>query len=494
MKRRSRRRAAFFWSMAALIAAVGVGGATFADPAPPRASKSYYLPMSDGTRIALSLYFPGGNVPAKPTSTLLVQTRYGRASELEYAAGLEKDYVFAVIDTRGSTSSFGQRRVDIGPDEAADMEQVIAHLARQPWSNGKVYSYGLSYMADTADVATSRPAPELAGAIIREVDFDTFLHLLMPGGVPNDVFLQGWGEITKAMDEGQSPDPSTPLDCRARAEDCAKLWPTLDRVDEDKDYSLLRQALSNRKRWLPDDYANATFHDAKGRNGYALFDSSPAYRIDGMRKQAKPALVWGSWVDGGTAEAALARYRSAPNVPMEIWIGANDHPWRMFADPFFPDEKAPAPAADEQHRILSDFLGRLERGDRIRRRIHYYVLGASASRKRRCGRRKAWRSTSCTWTLTIGSRHHGLLAEKIVMPSTSVRTPAARRGGRRNSVPRPLIPTAGTKTASCLSMSPRRSKATRSLRAIRSWICACRQRHPIQPSSPISKMSPPTGE
>jgi predicted acyl esterase len=90
MKRRSRRRTAFFWSMAAFIAAVGVGGGTFAGPAPLRASKSYYLPMSDGTRIALSLYFPGGNVPAKPTSTLLVQTRYGRASELEYAAGLEK--------------------------------------------------------------------------------------------------------------------------------------------------------------------------------------------------------------------------------------------------------------------------------------------------------------------------------------------------------------------------------------------------------------------
>lgn len=344
-------------------------------PAPVRADKAYYLELRDGTKIALNLYFPDGAPPAEPASTILVQTRYGRAGMIRRFERFREDgYVIASVDTRGSTSSFGPRRVDVGPEEAADMEEIIAHLAAQDWSDGNVFAHGTSYMADTADVATSRPAPALKAAVVREVDFDVFLNVFFPGGVANDWFLNTWGGATKSMDEGRSLDGK--FNCLERAEDCPHVWPILDRVDADTDYSELRAALAGRDRWGPDDYADLVYFDDKGHNGYTFFDSSPSSHLNGIRAEAKPAQIWGSWMDAGTARAALSRYLSAPDVPMEIWITGNDHPNVHFADPRFPGDLAPRPSLDAQHGIMTGFYNRVVSGEGVPRQINYYVLGA----------------------------------------------------------------------------------------------------------------------
>lgn len=348
--------------------------------APVRADRAYYLEMRDGTKIAINLYFPDDAPPTEPAPTILVQTRYGRAGMIRRFERFREDgYVIASIDTRGSTSSFGPRRVDVGPEEVRDMDEIIAHLAAQNWSNGKVFAHGTSYMADTADVATSRPAPALKAAIVREVDFDVFLNVFFPGGIANDWFLNTWGGATKAMDEGRSLDGN--LNCLKRAEDCPGIWPILDRVDADTDYSELRSALAGRDRWAPDDYADLVYFDDKGRNGYTFFESSPSSHLDGIRAQAKPAQIWGSWMDAGTARAALSRYLSAPDVPMEIWITGNDHPNVHFADPRFPGDLAPRPTLDAQHDIMTGFYDRVASGAGVKRQINYYVLGADTFRQ-----------------------------------------------------------------------------------------------------------------
>jgi len=338
--------------------------------------KSYYLPMKDGTRIAVSLYFPGGT-PPKSAPAILIQTRYGRATQFTGGAGgdpqrwRDAGYVVAVIDTRGSTASFGPRRVDLGPEQQADVDEVVAHLASQPWSNGQVIAYGLSYMADTAVAATARAAPALIGAVAREVDFDVYRHLLVPGGVANDQFLNLWSERTMEIDLGRTDG----VDCRARAEDCPKLFPYLQPVDEDHDDQLLRQALAGKRRWTAQDYANVPFRDDRGANGYSLFGSSPAARIEDIRAQRKPLLQWGSWMDGSTAAAALERYASTPGLPTEVWITSNDHPHLQRADPFMPGVKAPFPSEEQQFAIVRDFAERLRSRAPIARRIHYNVMG-----------------------------------------------------------------------------------------------------------------------
>jgi len=99
-----------------------------------------------------------------------------------------------------------------------------------------------------------------------------------------------------------------------------------------------------------------------------------------VRRERKPIQYWGSWIDAGTAEAALARFRSAPDVPMELWITANDHSNVQNADPFFPDRKEPVPSLAAQGDAQSDFVRRLVEGRPIARRVNYYVLGTGEFR------------------------------------------------------------------------------------------------------------------
>src|SRR5215469_3429508 len=110
-----------------------------ASPSPERpadwSDQSYYLAMRDGVRLAVSLYFPGHVPPIIASPILLVLTRYGRASARRSGdpsavdPWLQAGYVVAIVDVRGTTSSFGSRDSELGPDEQRDAEEIIAHLA-----------------------------------------------------------------------------------------------------------------------------------------------------------------------------------------------------------------------------------------------------------------------------------------------------------------------------------------------------------------------------
>lgn len=346
--------------------------------------RSYYLEMRDGVGLALSLYFPEAREPASPAPTILVQTRYGRAGQMrspELQMWRAHGYVVAVIDTRGTTSSFGVRMLELGSEEQRDMDEIIAHIAAQPWSNGRVIAAGVSYMGDTADLATSRPAPALVGAIPRQVDFDGYAHLIAPGGVINDFMLTMWGGGTLNMDLGQWERDGRTLQCVQSIDDCRALFPMLQPVDGDDNYVQLRAALRNRRRWQPGDYLALTFRDDIGANGHNIDESAPAMQIEAIRRERKPVMYWGSWLDAGTAEAALARFRSAPEVPAELWITGNDHGNRVSADPFGPADAPPHPSLEEQYARMRSFAERVQTFQPIGRVINYYVLGAGVYRQ-----------------------------------------------------------------------------------------------------------------
>ncbi len=355
-------------------------------PQVTRPDTSYYLAMCDGVRVAVSLWYPGGKVPAAPAPLLLIQTRYGRTGIYNfnegghYALYRQAGYVVAVIDTRGSTASFGPREVELGPDEIADMDEIIRHLKAQPWSNGQIIAAGLSYMAATADLATGSPAG-LTGAIIRQADFDVYRGLMVPGGIWNDAMLEGWGADTLRRDLGRSVDPSLGLDCALRVADCPKLFPRLQPVDGDDDFVLVRSAIAGRKRWTSATYQGVEFIDDKASNGYALAQFSPATHLAAIRHQRVPVQYWGSWMDAGTAEGALARYNATPEVPAQVIITANDHGGGQLTDPFLSGETPPNPAGEMQVAAMMDFAAKVRAGQPVSRSIRYYVLGTGEFRE-----------------------------------------------------------------------------------------------------------------
>jgi putative CocE/NonD family hydrolase len=360
--------------------------------------RSYFLAMRDGVRLAVSLYFHDGTPPAQPCPVLLIQTRYGRAGVRRKGQPRSLDpwlaagFVVAVVDVRGTTSSFGARTAELGPDEQQDMDEIIAHVASQPWSNGKVVATGVSYTANTADLATSRPAPALVAAIPRQTDFD-FWELFWPGGIFNRTMFNDWMGGIYEIDFGRPRTHMGALvtpahagrDARERVEDVSALFPVLQPVDADPDGAMLNHALRSREQskphWTIEDYAAIEFRDDLARNGSSFFEGCCGSKMQAVRRERKPVQYWGSWIDCNTAEAALSRFRSAPDVPMEVIITANTHGGDFRADPLLPEVTEPMPSLKQQDRETVIFADQALLGRKPLRQIRYYVLGTGRMRE-----------------------------------------------------------------------------------------------------------------
>jgi len=145
-------------------------------PEPPfgfRVERSHFVEMRDGVRLSTDLYFPEGVVG--PYGTVLVRTPYDKdswdplnpsASKVQgRAVAFFAGHGFAVVvqDTRGKYESEGEYVLNRGYRE--DGYDTIGWITAQPWSNGRVGTYGCSYQGENQlYMAPSRP-PGLAAMI-----------------------------------------------------------------------------------------------------------------------------------------------------------------------------------------------------------------------------------------------------------------------------------------------------------------------------------------
>lgn len=348
-------------------------------PVPPLRApdQDYYFETADGAKLAVSVWLPTSPGPARRVPAILYQTRYGRqsANAANNIRSLpEHPFAVVVVEVRGTTVSSGDRLLEINA-EAGDMSPLVAHLASQPWSDGRFLTSGQSYLADTADVATGQQIDAVRGALVRQSEFDVFSHALQPGGIQNRWALEEYDRWTLAMDTGRFETPDHVIDCPERAADCAELGTTVTAVWGDEGLVQLRKHMTGRRRWRAADFADVVSRDEPSRNGYSFFDWSPARWLQQMRSRAAPVQYWGSWLDAGTAEAALARYRSTPNAAVEVWITSNDHTSTQLTDPLRPQITEPVPAWKDQQAIMLRFVNNVFNDVAPSRMIHYYILG-----------------------------------------------------------------------------------------------------------------------
>ena len=127
------------------------------------------VPMRDGVRMATDIYLPaqGGRPLPGPFPVLLSRTPYGKAGTGGVATArlmASHGYADVIQDVRGRFASEG--RFYLKTSEGRDGYDTVEWIAQQPWSNGKVGSYGGSYLAETqTSMAVLRP-PHLAAMFI----------------------------------------------------------------------------------------------------------------------------------------------------------------------------------------------------------------------------------------------------------------------------------------------------------------------------------------
>ena len=111
-----------------------------------RVTQGVMVPMRDGVKLATDLYFPEGAPAHLPV--ILSRTPYNKegarreGSAAYIFAG--QGYVFAIQDVRGKFASEGEFTVSAA--DSNDGFDAMNWVVKQPWSNGKVGTFGCSYL------------------------------------------------------------------------------------------------------------------------------------------------------------------------------------------------------------------------------------------------------------------------------------------------------------------------------------------------------------
>ncbi len=125
---------------------------------------SHWIVLSDGVRLSADIYWPTGESRADRYPVLLEYLPYRKAESRGrnyalYSYFLERGYVVARVDIRGTGNSEGKTiPYEYSDIELDDGEEVIAWLAQQPWSSGKVGMFGISWGGfNSIQLATRNP-------------------------------------------------------------------------------------------------------------------------------------------------------------------------------------------------------------------------------------------------------------------------------------------------------------------------------------------------
>ncbi|MEM8547651.1 MAG: CocE/NonD family hydrolase [Pseudomonadota bacterium] len=191
---------------------------------------SVYVPMRDGVRLAVDYFIPTKNgVPAQEKLPVVFNvTHYNRAwsdkngnitwHALEDFAGnggplgseswrkiSSHGYVMAFADVRGTGASFGESAGLTSAEDARDGYDLIAWLAKQPWSNGKIGMYGSSYSGQIQYLIASEKPPALSALFPVHAIFDTY-NAIAPGGVVVELYKAYMAWVDELAGEGDTRD------------------------------------------------------------------------------------------------------------------------------------------------------------------------------------------------------------------------------------------------------------------------------------------------
>jgi uncharacterized protein len=140
-----------------------------------------WIPMKDGVRLAATLYVPDGAKAGEKFPALLEYLPYRKDDGTaagdypKHAYFARRGYVSVRVDIRGFGASEGvPPEREYSEQEQQDGEQIIAWLAHQPWSDGNVGMFGISWGGFTALQMAMRHAPGLKAIVALHATAELF--------------------------------------------------------------------------------------------------------------------------------------------------------------------------------------------------------------------------------------------------------------------------------------------------------------------------------
>ncbi len=354
-------------------------------------TQSRYLTMRDGTKIAIDIMLPADLAPGARIPALMIMARYWRSMELWMPSPpnaapigprentvdffVARGFALVVVDARGTGASFGVSRHPWSSAELADYGEVAAHILAQPWCNGRIGAYGISYEGATAERLIATNAPGVKAVIPQEIEYDVYTDIAFPGGILNEAFTRAWSESNQRLDSNKT----------------SSLFPALARlfirgvrsVDEDRKSRAQLKAAVAEHAGNTDVFAalsRITYRDDPfGDTGVTLDDFSVFAHNAAIEGRQVPLFNWGSWLDGAAAESALRNHNtySAPQITV---IGGWKHEMTAHGSPYRKPNDAPDPLKEQQWAAMAQFFQQtlVEDAPPQGKTLFYYTLGEEA--------------------------------------------------------------------------------------------------------------------
>lgn len=333
---------------------------------------SQYVTVRDGTRLAVDIYRPaqGGAAVDDPLPVLWTHHRYHRANvgadgvirgiveeRPELKTLLRYGYVVAAVDVRGGGASFGVREGEFSRAEAYDAYDITEWFAAQPWCDGNVGMYGLSYLGITQYMAASTAPPHLKAIFPMMAMFDMY-SFAYPGGVCHENFILKWAAGNFALDKVLRAAP----------------------VDDDPGGVLLEQAVAeHRDNWNIYTVASEQpFRDATLPGGVQPYvEFSPSTYLDAINASGVAIYTLGGWYDMYPRDAVQ-------------WFANLTVPQKLLLTPWSHNGSGEFDLIAEHLRWFDYWLKGIDNGIMDEPPITYYVMGAPPGER--------WRSAE-TWPL-----------------------------------------------------------------------------------------------
>ena len=262
------------------------------------------VPMSDGVVLLADHYLP---VSVASAATVLIRCPYGRSGPfaLQNAQILaERGYHVLMQSCRGTFGSGGE--FEPMRNEIADGQDTVAWLREQNWFDGRLATYGGSYLGFVQWALAMDPPPELVAAIVHIGPHD-FSRSAFRNGVFDLYNYVGWSDLVAHQ---ESAGRLRSLVRMATAE--RRLRPVLDRLPVAAGVrDLLGREPTLSERWLEHPRLTDPF--------WAPLQCGAA-----LDRITVPVLVVGGWQDL-FIEQNLQQYRTlaARGVPTRLLVG----PW-----------------------------------------------------------------------------------------------------------------------------------------------------------------------
>jgi len=280
--------------------------------------KNLEIPMRDGCVLRGDLFRPDG--PEK-FPVLLNRTPYDKQfpqisyNTLDAIRAAQRGYNVMFVDCRGRFASGGT--FTCFADEARDGYDTIEWAARQPWAEGKVGTFGASYMGATQWLAATRTPPSLKAMVPSITASDYHNGWTYQGGAFSLFFNVSWLMTSLAL--GRLMREREHSDAARR--ELAVVMPAIDAMRPAMDFLPLREFPMFRTGapyffdWLDhpyyDDYWRAlSIEESHAKidvptlnfgGWYDIFQGGTIRNFTGMKSKGasdaarRPRLVMGPW-------------------------------------------------------------------------------------------------------------------------------------------------------------------------------------------------------